>query len=57
MSQDLTKRKNKDDLNLYYSLKIISKIDSIVNDNIIEICIVTTALFLSIKMIQCDTGK
>ena len=36
LSQDLTKRKNKDDLNLYYSLKIISKIDSIVNDNIIE---------------------
>ena len=36
LSQDLTKKKNKDDLNLYYSLKIISKIDSIVNDNSIE---------------------
>jgi len=34
--QDLSKKKNKNDLNLYYSLKIISKIDSIINDSTIE---------------------
>jgi hypothetical protein len=34
--QDLSKKKNKDELNLYYSLKIISKIDSIINDSSIE---------------------
>ena len=34
--KDLSKKKNKDELNLYYSLKIISKIDSLINESSIE---------------------
>ena len=34
--KDLSKKKNKDELNLYYSLKVISKIDSSINDSNIE---------------------
>ena len=34
--QDLSKKKNKDELNLYYSLKVMSKIDSMVNDSNVE---------------------
>ena len=34
--QDLSKKKNKDELNLYYSLKVISKIDSLINDSSVE---------------------
>ena len=36
LSQNLDKKNNKEDLNAYYSLKIISKIDSIINDNPIQ---------------------
>ena len=34
--QDLSEKKNKDNLNLYYSLKVISKVDSIINESNVE---------------------
>ena len=34
--QNLSKKKNKDELNLYYSLKVMSKIDYMVNDSNVE---------------------